>query len=107
LILEDRFRWAGSIQITEIIDVMANRDASMLGPVSLEMMITQGKAGELAEMMLAKEQIFPAFYAVLTHPKWPPSEMAGSSGCDGRDGRTHRKQPGSGNPDAEAPVETF
>ena len=71
LILEDRFRWAGSIQITEIIDVMANRDASMLGPVSLEMMITQGKAGELAEMMIAKEQIFPAFYEVLTHPKWP------------------------------------
>jgi hypothetical protein len=71
LILEDRFRWAGSIQITEIMEVMANRDASMLGPVSLEMMITQGKAGELAEMMLEKEQIFPAFYEVLTHPKWP------------------------------------
>ena len=71
LILEDRFRWAGSIRITEIIDAMANRDASMLGPVSLEMMITQGKADELAEMMLEKEQIFPAFYEVLTHPKWP------------------------------------
>ena len=71
LILEDQFRWSGSIQIIEIIDVMANRDASMLGPVSLEMMITQGKAGELVEMMLEKEQIFPAFYEVLTHPKWP------------------------------------
>ena len=71
LILEDQFRWTGSIQITEIIDVIANRDVSMLGPVSLEMMITQGKAGELAEMMLATEQIFPAFYEVLTHPKWP------------------------------------
>jgi cellobiose-specific phosphotransferase system component IIB len=71
LILEDQFRWTGSIQITEIVDVIANRDVSMLGPVSLEMMITQGKAGELAEMMLAKEQIFPAFYEVLTHPKWP------------------------------------
>jgi hypothetical protein len=71
LILEDQFRWTGSIQVNEIIDVMADRDASMLGPVSLEMMITQGKAGELAEMMLAKEQIFPAFYEVLTHPKWP------------------------------------
>lgn len=71
LILEGQFRWAGSIQINEIIDVMANRDVSMLGPASLEMLITQGKAGELAEMMLAKEQIFPAFYEVLTHPKWP------------------------------------
>jgi hypothetical protein len=71
LILEDQFRWTGSIQVNEIIDVMADRDASMLGPVSLEMIITQGKAGELAEMMLAKEKIFPAFYEVLTHPKWP------------------------------------
>jgi hypothetical protein len=71
LILEDRFRWAGSIQITEIMDVIANRDAGSLGPISLEMMMTQGKAGELAEMMLEKEQIFPAFYEVLTHPKWP------------------------------------
>jgi len=71
LILEDQFRWTGSIQVNEIIDVMTDRDASMLGPVSLEMIITQGKAGELAEMMLAKEQIFPAFYEVLTHPKWP------------------------------------
>ncbi len=71
LILEDRFRWAGSIQVNEIIDVMTKRDASMLGPVSLEMIITQGKAGELVEIMLEKEQIFPAFYEVLTHPKWP------------------------------------
>jgi glutaredoxin len=71
LILEDQFRWSGSIQVNEIIDVMANRDASMLGPVSLEMLISQGKAGELAEMMLEKEQIFPAFYEALTHPKWP------------------------------------
>lgn len=71
LILEDRFRWTGSIQINEIIDVIVSRDASMLGPVSLEMMLTQGKAGELAGMMLEKEQIFPAFYEVLTHRKWP------------------------------------
>jgi glutaredoxin len=71
LILEGQFRWTGSIQISELIDVMADRDASMLGPVSLEMLITQGKAGDLAEMMLAKEDIFPAFYEILTHPKWP------------------------------------
>jgi hypothetical protein len=71
LILEGQFRWSGSIQINEIIDVMANRDASMLGPVSLEMLMTQGNAGQLAEMMLTKKQIFPAFYEVLTHPKWP------------------------------------
>ena len=71
LILEDHFRWTGSLQINEILDVMRNRDPSMLGPTSLEMMLKEGKAGELAEMMLDKVQIFPAFYEVLAHPKWP------------------------------------
>jgi glutaredoxin len=71
LILEDHFRWTGSFQINEIVDVMQNRDPSMLGPVSLEMMLKEGKAGELAAMMLEKVQIFPAFYEVLAHPKWP------------------------------------
>jgi len=71
LILEDHFRWTGSFQINEIVDVMKNRDPSMLGPVSLEMMLKEGKAGELAAMMLQKVQIFPAFYEVLAHPKWP------------------------------------
>jgi len=71
LILEDHFRWTGSFQINEILDVMKNRDPSMLGPVSLEMMLKEGKAGELATMMLEKVQIFPAFYEVLAHPKWP------------------------------------
>ena len=71
LILEDHFRWTGAFQINEILDVMKNRDPSMLGPVSLEMMLKEGKAGELATMMLEKVQIFPAFYEVLAHPKWP------------------------------------
>ncbi len=71
LILEDHFRWTGSLQINEILDVIKDRDPSMLGPVSLEMMLKEGKAGELAAMMLTKAHIFPAFYKVLAHPKWP------------------------------------
>ncbi len=71
LILEDQFRWTGTFQTTEIIEVMAKRDPSALGPLSLEMMLKEGKAGLLAEMMLEKAQIFPAFYDLLIHPKWP------------------------------------
>ena len=71
LILEDRFRWTGTLQTKEILDVIKNRDPSMLGPVSLEMMLKEGKAGELAAMMLEKGQIFSAFYDILAHPKWP------------------------------------
>jgi hypothetical protein len=71
LILEGRFRWTGMFETNEIVDVMANCDPGALGPVSLEMMLKEGKASKLAEMMLEKAEIFPAFYEVLVHPKWP------------------------------------
>jgi hypothetical protein len=71
LILEGQFRWTGTIQLNEIIEMMVNRDPSNLGPASLEMMLKEGKAGQLAEMMLDKAEIFPAFYELLIHAKWP------------------------------------
>ena len=71
LILEDQFRWAGMFQVDEIVEVMVNRDPSFLGPASLEMMLKEGKAGQLAGMMLEKAQIFPSFYGLLVHSKWP------------------------------------
>jgi glutaredoxin len=71
LILENQFRWTGTIQLNEIMEMMVNRDPSVLGPASLEMMLKEGKAGQLAEMMLNKAEIFPAFYELLIHAKWP------------------------------------
>jgi hypothetical protein len=71
LILEDQFRWTGTFQLNEIIEMVVNRDPSVLGPASLEMMLKEGKAGQLAKMMLDKAEIFPAFYDLLIHAKWP------------------------------------
>jgi HEAT repeat protein len=71
LILEDQFRWTGTFQLHEIVEMMVNRDPSVLGPASLEMMLKEGKADQLTEMMLDKAEIFPAFYELLTHAKWP------------------------------------
>ena len=71
LILEDQFRWTGTFQLDEIVEMMVNRDPSVLGPASLEMMLKEGKAEQLTEMMLKKSEIFPAFYELLTHAKWP------------------------------------
>ena len=71
LILEDQFRWSGTLQLDEIVEVMVGRDPSFLGPASLEMMLKEGKAALLADMMMEKAQIFPAFYALLIHSKWP------------------------------------
>lgn len=71
LILEDQFRWTGTFQLDEIVEMMVNRDPGVLGPASLEMMLKEGKADQLTEMMLGKAEIFPAFYELLTHAKWP------------------------------------
>lgn len=71
LILEDQFRWTGTFEMDEIVEIMVNRDSRSLGPASLEMMLKEGNAGRLAGMMLEREEIFPAFYALLIHSKWP------------------------------------
>jgi hypothetical protein len=67
LILDERFRWTGQIDLTEIISIMNNQDPGALSAASLEMMIADGNAGQLAGMMIEEGQIFQAFYEVLTH----------------------------------------
>ncbi len=70
LLLEDQFRWTGSVELNEIIDLMIDRDPSLLGASSLEMILKDGHAARLARMMLDADKIFTAFYDVLTHQSW-------------------------------------
>jgi hypothetical protein len=70
LLLDEEFRWTGSVPLQEIIDTINNRDPASLGPASLENLLKEGQAGRLAAMMLDAGQIFPAFYELLVHPKW-------------------------------------
>lgn len=71
LILDGEFRWTGSFGLEEVVEVITNRDPSKLGALSLERMLKEGNAVRLAEMMVEKEGIFPAFLDVLTHKEWP------------------------------------
>jgi hypothetical protein len=71
IVLENQFRWTGAIQMDELIDIILDRDPSVLGATSLAMILKDGKASDLAEMMLEKNMIFPAFYDLLTDDKWP------------------------------------
>jgi hypothetical protein len=71
ILLDEQFRWTGSVSLQEIIDTINTRDPASLGTVSLENILKQGQAGRLAAMMLDAGQIFPAFYDLLIHPKWP------------------------------------
>lgn len=71
ILLDDQFRWTGSVPLEEIIDTVDTRDPTSLGASSLESIIKDGQAEYLADMMLASQKIFPAFYDLLTHDKWP------------------------------------
>lgn len=65
VILDDRFRWTGSVPRAELIDAMVHRDPSRLSAPILERMILEGNASELAGMMIKTEILFPAFLDVL------------------------------------------
>jgi hypothetical protein len=57
--------------LEEIINTINSRDPASLGAESLENIIKDGRASHLAAMMLEGKKIFPAFYDLLIHPKWP------------------------------------
>jgi hypothetical protein len=71
LLLDEQFRWTGSVPLEEIINTINSRDPASLGTASLENIIKAGQASHLAAMMLDDKKIFPAFYELLIHNKWP------------------------------------
>ncbi|MDO9263560.1 MAG: thioredoxin family protein [Desulfosalsimonadaceae bacterium] len=71
VILEDRFRWVGAVDLREIVRMIESRDPSQLGVQSLQQMIEAGNAEALADMMAESDAPFPAFIDLLTHAKWP------------------------------------
>ena len=71
ILLDDQLRWTGSVSLEELIDTINTRDPVSLRPASLEKIIKEGGADRLAAMMMETEKLFPAFYDVLTHEKWP------------------------------------
>lgn len=71
ILLDEQFRWTGSIPLEELVDAICTRDPAKLGVNSLQSIIKDGQASHIAAMMMEAQQIFPAFYDLLTHDKWP------------------------------------
>lgn len=69
LFLDEGFRWTGSVPLPELLKMMWNRDPANMGPESLASMLKEGHASRVAEMMLEKGAIFPAFFDLLAHEK--------------------------------------
>lgn len=70
LLLDTLFRWTGSVSLNELLEVLGNRDPASLGPSSLENMLNEGDASRLANLMLKRKMVFPAFIDLLAHRKW-------------------------------------
>ena len=71
VVLDEQFRWTGTCPLEELGEVMIERDPASLGAKSLENMLKQGDAFRVAQMMMDRHSIFPAFLTLLTHEKWP------------------------------------
>jgi hypothetical protein len=70
VILDDRFRWTGSVDAGELVTLMLDRDPANLGADALKGMIEDGNAEGVARMMAERGVIFPAFIELLSHPRW-------------------------------------
>jgi thiol-disulfide isomerase/thioredoxin len=70
VILDDRFRWTGSVDAGELVTLMLDRDPADLGADALRGMIEDGNAEGVARMMGDRGVIFPSFIDLLIHPRW-------------------------------------
>ena len=71
VILDQAFRWTGSVKAEELVHMIVHRDPLHLSPESLEQMLHRGRAEELAGMMAERGQVFPGLLNLLVHRKWP------------------------------------
>ena len=69
LVLDEQFRWTGSVPLPELIKIISDRDPASLGKDSLKSMLKEGHALQVAQMMLAGEKIFPPLLDLLVDEK--------------------------------------
>jgi thiol-disulfide isomerase/thioredoxin len=69
VLLDDQLRWTGPLRLEELVEVMINRDPARLSASSLEAMLKEGDASQVAKMMLETDMIFPSFIDLLVHEK--------------------------------------
>lgn len=70
VILDDQFRWTGSVDAAELVTLMLDRDPANLGVAALRSMVEEGNAEGVARMMAERKKIFPSFIELLIHPRW-------------------------------------
>jgi hypothetical protein len=69
LLLDEQFRWTGSVPLQELVQMISDRDPANLGAGSLESMLKEGNAFRVAQMMLERDEVFSALFGLLVHEK--------------------------------------
>ena len=70
VMLDTDFRWTGAIDLNELTDTIINRNPVKLGPRTLRSFIDDGRASDLAQMMIKAQTVFPALIDLITHDLW-------------------------------------
>jgi glutaredoxin len=70
LILDDQYRWTGSVSTEELLTLCVRRDPAQMSAGSLRQLIEAGDAARVAEMMITAGRMFPALVELLTHDRW-------------------------------------
>ncbi len=70
VILDTDFRWTGSVDMAELLKTIINRDPTRLGPQTLRSFLDDGRASDLAQMMITAGTVFPALIDLITHDLW-------------------------------------
>lgn len=69
MILDDRFRWTGIFNPSEVIDVIAGRDPSQLSSDTLKKMISDGDAEGVARLMHESNTVIPGYIDLAVHER--------------------------------------
>jgi hypothetical protein len=71
LLLDEHYRFNGSLNLTEIVALIAWRNPARLSAKTWQDMIEQGGAQQVAQIMIDHQILFPSFYELVFHAKWP------------------------------------
>ena len=71
LFLGEDFQWKGMVGMEELLATIADRNPENLSLSTLVNLLQDGKASTLAEMMIRHGAVFPAFFNLVSHEKWP------------------------------------
>ncbi len=70
LILDDGFRWTGSVSAEEILKMCIHRDPSQLSAATLQTILEQGDASWITQQMIQADEIFDGFISLFLHETW-------------------------------------